>query len=170
MVGILYNIDPTPFLIGFDPMVVVRIFCVVSSFIISILLYPIYVMGIPIYIHQPLFTNGHDPMYILQYICQYLLSCDNIEYIGLYSYVTIYIIGSMEAWEMETMDIINIYSKPKHIGHNKLVLLRDGVAYTNDGGISKYALRGAKIVFLQCGGNNDNAYYTPINSIIQAQC
>ena len=49
---------------------------------------------------------------------------------------------------METMDIINIYSKPKHSTRNKIVLLRDGEAYTNNGGISKYALRGAKITFL----------------------
>ena len=49
---------------------------------------------------------------------------------------------------METMDIINIYSKPKHIGHNKLVLLRDGKAYTNNGGIRADSIKNAKITFL----------------------
>ena len=46
------------------------------------------------------------------------------------------------------MDVINVYSKPKHRHHNKLVLLHNGIAYTNNGGISKYALRSAKLTFL----------------------
>lgn len=50
--------------------------------------------------------------------------------------------------EMDNMDTIHIYNKPKHKNHNTLVLLRDGKAYTNNGGISKYALRSAKLTFL----------------------